>query len=196
MNKSESKYFNTAKKMDEAFLTLLAEKDFEYITVKEICSLAGVNRSTFYLHYETVGDLLLETVEYINGKFSQYFEGSVAKDIENTPLHELNFINEKYLFPWLTFIQDNKKLFLTCINKYAVLQMDKNYDNLLKKIIYPIFDRYDTRLEDREYIILFYFEGIIAIVKQWIRGKCSTPIEEISKIIMTCVHRNENKGNG
>lgn len=37
MNKSESKYFNTAKKMDIAFLELLEQKDFEYITVKEIC---------------------------------------------------------------------------------------------------------------------------------------------------------------
>lgn len=36
MNKSESKYFNTAKKMDEAFIELLEKKDFEYISVKEI----------------------------------------------------------------------------------------------------------------------------------------------------------------
>ena len=43
--------------MDEAFLTLLAKKDFEYITIKEICEVAGVNRSTFYLHYETMSDL-------------------------------------------------------------------------------------------------------------------------------------------
>lgn len=48
MNKSERKYFNTAKKMDIAFLELLEQKDFEYITVKEICKRAGVNRSTFY----------------------------------------------------------------------------------------------------------------------------------------------------
>ena len=44
--------------MDEAFLSLLEKKDFEYITVKEICAAAGVNLSTFYLHYETLGDLL------------------------------------------------------------------------------------------------------------------------------------------
>lgn len=54
MNKSESKYFNTAIKMDKAFLELLSEKDFEYITIKDICKKAGVNRSTFYLHYETM----------------------------------------------------------------------------------------------------------------------------------------------
>ena len=36
MNKNESKYFNTAIKMDQAFLELLEKKDFAYITVKEI----------------------------------------------------------------------------------------------------------------------------------------------------------------
>lgn len=39
---------------------LLDEKDFELITIKEICSAAGMNRSTFYLHYGTVSDLLAE----------------------------------------------------------------------------------------------------------------------------------------
>ena len=47
MNKSESKYFNTAIRMDKAFLELLEKKDFAFITVKEICKSAGVNRSTF-----------------------------------------------------------------------------------------------------------------------------------------------------
>ena len=52
MNKSESKYFNTALLMDEALLLILEKKEFEFISVKEICDKAGVNRSTFYLHYE------------------------------------------------------------------------------------------------------------------------------------------------
>ena len=52
----KSKYFNTAVRMDQAFLELLEKKDMEYITVKELCKTAGVNRSTFYLHYETMSD--------------------------------------------------------------------------------------------------------------------------------------------
>lgn len=66
MNKSESRYFSTAARMDDAFLRLLERKRFEYITVKEICAEAGVNRSTFYLHYETIADLLSESVERMN----------------------------------------------------------------------------------------------------------------------------------
>ena len=42
MNKSESKYFNTATKMDLALISLLKKKPFDYITVSEICEEAGV----------------------------------------------------------------------------------------------------------------------------------------------------------
>ena len=74
MNKSESKYFNTAIRMDEALLSLLEKKDFEYITIKEICDVAGVNRSTFYLHYENTYDLLKETTQYILDKHFAYYD--------------------------------------------------------------------------------------------------------------------------
>ena len=58
MNRQESKYLATASLMDEALLLLLEQKDFDRITVKELCQKAGVNRTTFYLHYENMGDLL------------------------------------------------------------------------------------------------------------------------------------------
>ena len=73
MNKSESKYFHTALRMNEALISLLEKKDLEFITVKEICETAGVNRSTFYLHYETISDLMNETVEMVDKRFLSYF---------------------------------------------------------------------------------------------------------------------------
>ena len=81
MNKSESKYFATAARMDEAFLALLDKKNFAYITVKEICEAAGVNRSTFYLHYETMADLLSESVSHMNEQ--RLDKTSVVLDTEN-----------------------------------------------------------------------------------------------------------------
>ena len=73
MNKAKSKYFNTALRLDEALIALLEQKDLEYITVKEICHQAGVNRSTLYLHYETIADLVGEALEMINRRFLSYF---------------------------------------------------------------------------------------------------------------------------
>ena len=102
MNKSESKYFNTATKMDLALISLLKKKPFEYITVSEICETAGVNRSTFYLHYETIGDLLNETTRYLLDGFLSYFSNdtqAIALNLKDCELNELVFICDKYLTP-------------------------------------------------------------------------------------------------
>lgn len=112
MNEFNSKYFKTALRMDEALIALLEKKDLEYITVKEICEEADVNRSTFYLHYETVGDLVDETTEMINKRFLSYFpqnERDISDALNGLRLGDLILVTGEYLIPYLRFIRDNKK---------------------------------------------------------------------------------------
>ncbi len=47
----------------EAFVGLLAEKDFEQITINELADRADVNRGTVYLHYSDKFDLLDQCIE-------------------------------------------------------------------------------------------------------------------------------------
>ena len=88
MNKSESKYYNTACLMDEALILLLEKKEYSFITIKEVCEKAGVNRSTFYLHYETMDDLLTESIRYIGNKIHKKFGNKVInKQVINKSAH-------------------------------------------------------------------------------------------------------------
>lgn len=48
----------TRKLLSQAFLELMQEKGFQAITVQDIADRAGVNRATFYAHYEDKFDLL------------------------------------------------------------------------------------------------------------------------------------------
>ena len=73
MKKNDSKYFYTAKLMNQALLALLEKKDLEFISVTEITKKAGVNRSTFYLHYENIYELLEETIDNLNKEFANSF---------------------------------------------------------------------------------------------------------------------------
>ena len=49
---------STKTAIKEAFMTLLNKKPFDKITVKEIVEECGINRNTFYYHYEDIYDLL------------------------------------------------------------------------------------------------------------------------------------------
>ncbi len=80
--------------------------------MKEICEEADVNRSTFYLHYETVGDLVDETTEMINKRFLSYFpqnERDISDALNGLRLGDLILVTGEYLIPYLRFIRDNKK---------------------------------------------------------------------------------------
>ncbi len=194
MNKSESKYFNTANRIDEAFISLLAKKDFEYITIKEICEKAGVNRSTFYLHYETLDDLLRECNEYAINKFLSSTNGTNwnYKDIDKIPVEELYFVKPKHLILWLEFIKANKVLFKTYMNKFSVLTLKNNDKLLFKNIANPIFEKMKVAENTRKYVFEFHIAGIMAIVKLWVKNDCKENVEEISKIIESCINYEKN----
>lgn len=190
MNKSESKYFATAAKMDEAFLTLLEKKDFAYITVKEICETAGVNRSTFYLHYETLSDLLNESVERMNRHFTEYMahdsQTFIAK-LHTCPPEELYLVTPEYLSPYLSYIKEHRRLFRTATKNASVLGLDRAYTQMFRHVFTPILERFGIPEQDRTYIMAFYIRGLMAIITEWLRGDCSDSQEHIIDIIQRCV---------
>ena len=192
MNRSESKYFNTAVRMDEAFLSLLEKKDFAYITVKEICEAAGVNRSTFYLHYETMADLLSESVSHMNEQFLTYMKKdsqTFVTKLRDCPLDELYLITPEYLTPYLSYIEQHKRLFRTATENAAVLGMDKSYDRMFRHVFTPILDRYGIPQQDRRYIMAFYIQGLMAIISEWLRNDCADSIAYVVDMIQRCVKR-------
>ena len=191
MNKSESKYFNTATKMDLALISLLKKKSFEYITVSEICEIAGVNRSTFYLHYETVGDLLEETTRYLLNDFLSYFSTdtkSISFNLTNCELDELIFISDKYLTPYLTYVKDHKEVFATALSHNKTLGFETVYRRMFENIFNPILDRFDYPEKDRQYVMMYYLNGINAIITEWLKNDCNKLIKEISDIITICIY--------
>ena len=192
MNKSESKYFATAARMDEAFLALIEKKDFAYITVKEVCERAGVNRSTFYLHYETVGDLLAESAQYIIDQFMASMPHDTMDFLEklpDRPLEELYLITPEYLTPYLTYIKEHHRIFKATVEQASVLQMTVAYEKLNRYVLIPILNRFAVSPDDQKYVMQFHIAGLMAIINEWLKDDCKDSIEHIVSVIRLCVKR-------
>ena len=190
MNRSESKYFATAARMDEAFLELIEKKDFAYITVKEICEKAGVNRSTFYLHYETVADLLKESAQHIIDGFIASMPYDTADFLERLgerPLDELYLITPEYLTPYLNYIKENRRIFRTTVEHASTLTMEDAYAELNRHVFAPILDRFGVPTADRKYMMQFYISGLIAIITEWLKNDCKDSTDRIISVMRKCI---------
>ncbi len=190
MNKAESKYYNTALLMNQSLIELLDKKDYEFITIKEICAKAGVNRSTFYLHYETKEDLLEECIKNTNKHFLTYFNEKTKTFVDkiiSCPLEDLILITHEYLFPYLNYIRENKIIHKVAVKHKIVMNSVEKFNSLNKYIFKPIFRRFGVDEKSSKYIILYYLNGVNAIINEWILNGCKDDIDYIERIIIDCI---------
>lgn len=188
MNKNESKYFNTALLMNEALLNVLEKKDFDFITIKEICHKAGVNRSTFYLHYQNLNDLLEETIEMLSKKFYDSFEA-----IKDHKEDKFILVTPKYLEPYLKFVKENKKVYSLVHRKPEIF----NNEQYFNKFIYPFIDgamkANNVPLNKVPYVLEFYTKGVLAIIFKWIERNCEDDINLIIDLITDFTKQHDQK---
>lgn len=78
MRKKPEQTEMTRSSFQEAFWTLYEKQSIEKITVKDICNVAGYNRSTFYQYYTDVYDLLHK----VEDQFLADIEKSVVALVE------------------------------------------------------------------------------------------------------------------
>lgn len=190
MNRQQSRYFATARLMDEALLDLLQSKDAEFITVKEICRKAGVGRSTFYLHYQGIPDLVRECLEYVDARLFERFEHGAAETIERirtAPLDELVFVDDEYLVPYLEFVRDNRFIYRATLANGQALQAQERLEALAEHIIDPVLARFGYPSGQRPFVISFYVRGLSAVVQEWIKGDCEVPVDEMVRVVKACV---------
>ena len=177
--------------MNKALMELLETKPFEYITIKEICAKAGVNRSTFYLHYENICDLLAETTRYVLDSFLSYFPADSMQIIHRFPDcadEELNFISEKYLTPYLSYVKENRRIFATAVAHSGSLGFDRVYNKMFEYVFNPILERFNYPSAYRKYVMYFYLNGINSIVAEWLKHDCEESFDEMIDIISGCVY--------
>lgn len=77
----------TRRLLQHALLSLLRTKDYEAITVEEICKAANVGRSTFYTHFSGKDDLKRSGLERLWRQLSRRPQAPAASnDVSGEPL--------------------------------------------------------------------------------------------------------------
>ena len=190
MNKFESKYHNTAIIMNEALIQLLTTKDYEDITIKELCEKAGVNRSTFYSHYDSMSQLLDETLEQVHHAFLLSFHTTAEEilgNINQVSKEELVFAKSEFIRPYLNYVKFYKAVYKAMLRNPAAMKFEQQYRETLNPILTEVYRRFGIKEDEFIYWSSFFISGTEAVIREWIQKDCVDDIEKIENILIRCV---------
>ena len=112
----------------------------------------------------------------------------ILENLDSRDREKLVLVTREYLLPYLCFIRDNKKVYRAAFRNPSNVGAKARYVELKQHILGPILERFEIPAAHRPYYIVYYIEGIAAIVKEWLRQDCADEVEMIADIIESCVH--------
>ena len=181
MNKSESKYFNTALRMNEALLALLEQKDLEYITVKELCRQAGVNRSTFYLHYNDIFDLLAAVEQEL---FDEIYAAVHIHPVSSFEQEGLAFIEEVF-----SILYDNQEICAALVGPHGDMAFLHRIERMMEEnVLQKLREDFPERRSSIDYGFAFCTTGAVGLIKHWLAGGCAEPPREMTQLTYRMIH--------
>lgn len=156
---------STKESLGNALKKMLTIKPIDKITIKDLVEECGVNRQTFYYHFDDVYDLLEwvfeedanrvlpDEIRYDEWREHVLMFFQYLKDNRNFVLNVYNSQNRSYLLRYF------KRRLHYCIHGFAVI----------------VADGKNIAWSDLEYVCDFYANGIVGIISQWLDMNMQTP---------------------
>ncbi len=162
----------TKKALAEGMKKLMSEKKFTKISISNICELCGMNRKTFYYHFQ-------DKYELVNWIFDIEFI-SVARNS--------NYENSWELFNALfKYFDDNREFYRKALSVSDYNSFREHFHEILSdafsKRMDELFANENIGEKKRSFCIHILSDSIIAATERWLTGKEKLTSEEFCEYL-------------
>lgn len=169
----------TRKWLQEALLSLLQNKTFSKISIAEITDKAEVSRPTFYLHYKTKEELL---IDYLDGIYEAFMKDMVpyidllSQGRMAVKLYEQVAENSVFLNP--LFDSEISNLIMERMHQYCYDVIKRLFDTLPIKTLPKAFEI------KKEIAVASMAGSTYAMSVQWLKMGMPISPEEMGELTM------------
>lgn len=162
--------------IQNAFISLYAEKNVHRITVKELCIAAPVARTTFYTYYQNIDELLAEIEDTLVANITETCRHFMSEPCSDE--HGLSFFEDT-----LQYIQENNETFYALMIKQPDIRFIEKWKNAIK---YHFWERlFHEREGVNEGLILEIIASeTIGAFTYWLKYPNDVDSTKIKKIIL------------
>lgn len=166
----------TKELVHRAMIELLRKQEIHKFSIRELCQIAGINRTTFYNHYGSQYDVLAE--------ISDWYLQDVADAIESTDLQDPeNLLSRVSLV--LGYMEQNLEISRLLIQN----NIDESFAQRLfslPKIGDMLAETMRKSVSTREYrdVVSFAISGSYKLVQNWIAEDNRRSPSEMAQLIL------------
>lgn len=185
MAKEDLRVQRTKKVLKDTFKEMLLNMDYERITIKDLCEKSMINRRTFYLHYDSIDDILEDVqLDYTTEFYERIKDYDAYHDIDKLTYEYFSFSEEKGLI----FEKINTNPNFDYIRQRMVQKVEgySHKDNKFKN-----FDKHDQH--KKNIILSFINDSTVSCYRRWVKDGRKISMEEAieltSKLIKTGIEK-------
>ena len=162
----------TKSALARALKRLMAEKDFQKISVTDICEKCGMNRKSFYYHFKDKYDLM-------NWIFYTEF------------VQALNYRPEDNGWQHLTdvcgYFYDNKRFYRKALQIEGQNSFKDYFHDILEAILLEYLKQYFGNEKESEFAAEFFSDAVICSMIRWLTSKDPVKPAEFTEQIHSCM---------
>jgi AcrR family transcriptional regulator len=164
----------TKRLMVQSLKKYMAKKPLEKISIREITEDSGVNRQTFYYHFEDIYSMVKWMYEEEAVKLIEGLEGVL--------------LWQDGILQLLRYIEENKAICLCTLNSLGHQYLKRFfYDDvhaIIEKTVYSFARQMNNVSSDyAEFLTHIYSIALAALVESWLLGEIKQTPEELIKFI-------------
>ena len=164
----------TRKAIQNALMQLSVTKRINEITVTDVTQAADINRSTFYLHYNSVYEVLADIETTTTDTMFEIVNKFDPVQLPLNPYPLLKALTEEAEVdpPFGRFISDSK-ISTTFLPKLKKCFTDKVVEKVMEKFL--------------QVAVTFMTGGVMDVYVAWLRSENPMPLEDLCKYAATIV---------
>lgn len=178
--KVDRRVIKTRKQLKKGLAALMKEKSVNQITVKELVEEVDINRSTFYLHFKDIQDLLREIEENM--------EAQIKRAIEEHPIVSGNENAFYFIEDMFRVLDEEREISKALIGPNGDMGFIHRIEQIIKENSRGTLEKmFPGKKEDLKYFYAFCLSGCLGLVKVWLNeGEEKSP-EEMAQMTFNMI---------
>ena len=151
---SDRRVQRTRRQLREALITLILERGWDAVSVRDVCEKADVGRSTFYVHFADKENLLLSGFDDLH---------AAMDDIRTHAGVPFGFIE-----PLVRHVAEHKRLLQAVLGRQSGQQMQWRFRDVVRSLIEVELQSLKTPRPARASAARFITGGFVELLMTWV----------------------------